>query len=155
MKKISLVVLLLIGFSFSKAQYAVLNEILNRLEEKKGINQDPLKISIDGKKFIYIKEFDDHTERDFVIINGDKATYVEVFDDKATGDTSSNVFSGDVVRSNKNIISIRCDVLEGQKIPVPLTKTFFLTKQKDIIYLVDTANRERWIDEKSFSRNKK
>ena len=155
MKKISLVVLLFLGFALSNAQYAVLNEILNQLEEKKGINQEPLKISIEGKKFIYIKEFEDHTERDFVIINGEKATYVEVFDDKATGDTSSNVFAGDVVRSNKNIISLRCDVLEGQKIPIPLTKTFFLTKQKDIIYLVDTATRERWIDEKSFSRNKK
>ena len=140
--------------TFVQAQYAVLNEILTRLEERKGINQNLKDVSIDDRKFILVKDFDDHTERNFIVIKGNKATYVEVFDDKATGESTSNVFSGDVVRSKKNIISVRCDLLEGKKIPIPITKTFLLTKLNKIIYLIDVNSRERWIDEKSFGKGK-
>ena len=152
MKKLATVTLILILSISAKAQYGSLNAIIERLEEKKGINQDLSDVNIDNKKFIFLKEFDDHTERSFVVIKGNKATYVELFDDKQTGETSSNVFSGDVVRSNKNIISVRCDLLEGQKIAIPLTKTFLLTKQKKIVYLVDITTKDRWIDELSFKQ---
>ncbi|MFP7657789.1 hypothetical protein [Chryseobacterium proteolyticum] len=84
-----------------KAQYGTLNEILTRLEERKGINQHLENVNIDDKKFVFIKDFDDHTERDFIIIKGNNATYVEVFDDKATGESSSNVFTGDIIRKKK------------------------------------------------------
>lgn len=155
MKKIFFAFLLLITVqTFVQAQYAVLNEILTRLEERKGINQNLKDVSIDDRKFILVKDFDDHTERNFIVIKGNKATYVEVFDDKATGESTSNVFSGDVVRSKKNIISVRCDLLEGKKIPIPITKTFLLTKLNKIIYLIDVNSRERWIDEKSFGKGK-
>ncbi|WP_238555550.1 hypothetical protein [Chryseobacterium sp. P1-3] len=97
-----------------KAQYGSLNEILRRLEERKGINQHLESVNIDNKKFIFIKDEADHTERDFIIIKGKNATYVEVFDDKATGESSSNVFTGDIVRKN-NIISLRADMLENKK----------------------------------------
>jgi len=146
--------LLLFAFCGLKAQYGTLNSILDILEERKGINQNLKEVSIDDKKFILVKDFEDHTERNFVVIKGKNATYVEVFDDKKTGESTSNVFSGDVVRSNRNIISIRCDVLEGEKIPVPITKTFLLTKQRNILYLLDANSRERWIDEKSFGKEK-
>lgn len=155
MKKLFFALMLLLSFhTFIHAQYAVLNEVLNRLEERKGINQNLKDLSIDDKKFILVKDFEDHTERNFVVIKGNKATYVEVFDDKASGESTSNVFSGDVVRSNKNIISLRCDLLEGKKIPIPITKTFLLTKLNKIIYLVDVNSRERWIDETSFGKSK-
>lgn len=146
--------LLLFAFCGLKAQYGTLNSILDILEERKGINQNLKEVSIDDKKFILVKDFEDHTERNFVVIKGKNATYVEVFDDKKTGESTSNVFSGDVVRSNRNIISIRCDVLESEKIPVPITKTFLLTKQRNILYLLDANSRERWIDEKSFGKEK-
>lgn len=155
MKKLGIVVFLLVASLSVKAQYGTLDAILTRLEERKGINQNLKDVSIDDKKFVLVKDFDDHTERSFVVIKGKNATFVEVFDDKQTNESTSNVFSGDVVRSNKNIISLRCDMLEGKKIPIPITKTFLLTKQKDIVYLVDTNTRERWIDEKSFGKEKK
>lgn len=145
--------LLLLSFCRLNAQYGTLNAILEKLEARKGVNQEVLNESIDGKKFVNIKEFDDHTERNFVIINDKSTTYVEVFDDKSNNESTSKVFSGDVVRK-KNMVSIRCDLLEGKKIPVAVTKTFFLTKQDDIMYMIDINSRERWIDESSYGKGK-
>ncbi len=136
-----------------KAQYGSLNEILNRLEQRKGINQHLENVNIDNKKFVFIKDEADHTERDFIIIKGNNATYVEVFDDKATGESSSNVFTGDIIRK-KNIISLRADLLENKKIPMPVTKTLLLTQQDNILYLIDVNTRDRWIDEASYSTKK-
>lgn len=134
-----------------KAQYSTLDAILNRLEERRGINQNLQATNIDDRKFILIKDFDDHTERLFIVIKANKATYVEVFDDKKSGKSTSNVFSGDIVRTRKNMVSLRADKLEGKKIPIPITKTFLFTKQKDILYLIDVNSKERWIDELSIN----
>jgi len=154
MKKI-LVGFLFFGATFGlKAQYGSLNGILTRLEERKGVNQHLESVNIDNKKFVFIKDEADHTERDFIVIKGNKVTYVEVFDDKATGETSSNVFSGDIIRNKKNIFSLRADMLENQKVPIPVTKTLLLTRQDDILYLIDINTRARWIDEESFSKIK-
>ena len=148
--------ILLIAFFTSslalKAQYGSINAILDRLEEKRGVNKDLKDVNIDDIKFVLIKDFDDHTERNFVIIKGNKATYVEMFDDKQTGETSSNVFSGDIVRSRHNIISLRADQLENQKIALPITRTFLMTKQKKVLYLIDVNNKERWIEESAFNK---
>ncbi|SEW48092.1 hypothetical protein SAMN05421841_3712 [Chryseobacterium wanjuense] len=149
-----LIGILFFGATFGlKAQYGSLNDILTRLEERKGINQHLETVNIDNKKFVYIKDEADHTERDFIVIKGNKATYVEVFDDKATGETSSNVFTGDIVRK-KNIVSLRADMLENKKVPIPVTKTLLLTRQDDILYLIDVNTKARWIDEESFSKAK-
>ncbi len=150
MKKLFTVMMLIfIGFA-ANAQYAKAEAILKRLEERKGINQNLDAVDINNKNFVLITEFDDHTERKIISINGKALTYVELFDDKVTGETSSNVFSGDIVRTRKNMISMRADKLEGEKIAMPIAKTFLLTKQDDIIYLVDVNTRERWIDENAF-----
>lgn len=153
MKKI-LIGILFLGTLGLKAQYGTLNAILTKLEERKGINQNLDNVNIDNKKFVFIKDEADHTERDFIIIKGNDVTYVEVFDDKATGESSSNVFTGDIIRK-KNIISLRADKLEDKKIPLPVTKTLMLTKQKDILYLIDVNTRDRWIDEESYSKKAK
>lgn len=150
---------LLIGILFFgalgvKAQYGSLNAVLDRLEARRGINQNLEKVDIDNKKFVFIKDEADHTERDFIVIKENNATYVEVFDDKATGESSSNVFTGDIIRK-KNIISLRADVLEGKKIPMPVTKTLLLTQQDNILYLIDVNTRDRWIDETSYSKKAK
>lgn len=137
-----------------KAQYGTLNAILTRLEERKGINQNLEQVNIDNKKFVFIKDEADHTERDFIIIKGNNATYVEVFDDKATGESSSNVFTGDIIRK-KNIISLRADMLENKKVPLPVTKTLLLTQQDNILYLIDVNTKDRWIDEQSYSKKAK
>lgn len=147
--------LLFIGtFFLANAQYSTLDAILTKLEERKGINKNLSNLNIDDKKFILIKDFNDHTERNFIVIKENKATYVEIFDDKSNSKSTSNVFTGDIVRSNKNIISLRADKLENNKIPVPITKTFLLTKLDDIIYLIDVNSKDRWIDEASFSKLK-
>ncbi|AZB02370.1 hypothetical protein EG359_19645 [Chryseobacterium joostei] len=153
MKKI-LIGILFFGTLGLKAQYGSLNAILDRLEARRGINQNLESVNIDNKKFVFIKDETDHTERDFIVIKGNNATYVEVFDDKATGESSSNVFTGDIVRK-KNIVSLRADVLEGKKIPMPVTKTLLLTKQDNILYLIDVNTRDRWIDEESYSKKAK
>ncbi len=149
-----LIGIFLLGTLGLKAQYRTLNEILNRLEQRKGINQHLENVNIDNKKFVFIKDEADHTERDFIIIKGNNATYVEVFDDKATGESSSNVFTGDIIRK-KNIISLRADMLENKKIPMPVTKTLLLTQQDNILYLIDVNTRDRWIDEASYSKKTK
>ena len=69
--------ILLIGASiFANAQYASINAILTKLEERKGINQNLSEVNIDDKKFVLIKDSQDHTERDFIIIKVKNATYV-------------------------------------------------------------------------------
>ena len=147
MRKIFFTLFLLTLTLTVKAQYGTINAILTKLEERRGLNKNLAEVSLEKAKFVFIKEFEDHTERNFISFNGKNATYVEVFDDKHTGQTTSNVFSGDVVRSNRNIISLRADRLEGKKIPMPLTKTFLLTQQKKILYLVDVNSKDRWIEE--------
>ncbi|MBS1550182.1 MAG: hypothetical protein JSS94_10025 [Bacteroidetes bacterium] len=137
-----------------KAQYGTINAILDRLEAKKGINQKLDPVDFEDKKFVQIKEFDDHTERLFIIIKGKSATYVEIFDDKQRGDSSTNVFSGDVVKTGKNVVSLRFDKLENKRIAVPITKVMLLTKQDDILYLLDSNNKDRWIDEKALNKKK-
>lgn len=154
MRKLFICTLFFVGL-LSKAQnYATLDKILTVLEERKGINQNLENVSVDNKKFVLVKDFDDHTERSFIIIKGKDITYVEMFDDKKTGETVSNVFSGDIIRK-KNIISLRADKLENQKIPIPVSKTLLLTKQKEIIYLIDINSRDRWIDEEAYSKKTK
>lgn len=152
MKKIILIALIFASAVSIKAQYGSINAILDRLEEKRGVNKNLKDVNIDDAKFVLIKDFEDHTERSFVIIKGNKATYVEMFDDKQTGETSSNVFSGDVVRSKHNIISLRADKLEGKQIALAITKTFLMTMQKKVLYLIDVNAKERWIEESAFHK---
>lgn len=154
MKKILLTVLLSFMYSVVDAQFNVLDARLKILEEREGINESLKNENIDNKRFIFVKDFEDHTERYFISINGTKATFIEIFDDKSNGESSSNVFSGDVVRTNKNVLSFRFNTLEGEKIAVPITKTLLLTKKRKYIYLVDVNNKERWIDE-YWIKNKK
>lgn len=152
MKKIILTLAVVCCAVLTRAQYAAINAVLDRLEQSRGINKNLAKEKLDNRTFVLIKEFDDRTERSFIVVKGNNATYIEVFDDKQTGETSSNVFTGDVVRSQHNIVSLRADELEGQKIALPITKTLLLTKQKKTLYLIDVNTRERWIDEQMFTK---
>lgn len=153
MKKILCAAVMLISAASVQAQYASINTILDQLEARRGINQNLKNVNIDDTKFVLVKDFDDHTERSFIILKDNLATYVEMFDDKKTGETSSNVFSGDIVRTQHNIISLRADKLEGQKIALPITKTLLMTKLKKTLYLVDVNTRERWIEESAINKN--
>lgn len=151
MKKAALILTLLGSFMLQAQNFGAINDILDRLEERSGINQHLENLSVENKKFVLIKDFNDRKERSFIVIKGNDATYVQIFDDKVSGKSSSNVFTGDVIRK-KNILSLRADKLENQRIPIPLTKTLLLTRQKDIVYLIDINTKERWIDEASYSK---
>ena len=148
----NLLFVLLAIFSVSAhAQYNVVNARLERLEaNKKAVGLTDLDIS--NKKFVLIKDFDDHTERMFITVNGEQATFVEVFDDKATGETASNIFSGDVVKTENSVLSFRFDMLEGKKVALPVAKNLLATKQKKVLYLVDVNTGERWIDESAINK---
>lgn len=147
MKKIFLALILTVSFTGLKAQYGSINDILNRLEEKRGINQNLKDVEINNRKFVIVKDFSDHAERQFLVIKGKEATFVEMFDDKANGQSSSNVFSGDIVRTGNNVLSFSFDKLEGKNLPLTVVKTLLMTKQKNILYLIDVNTKERWIDE--------
>ncbi|MBW8358968.1 MAG: hypothetical protein K0M63_04095 [Weeksellaceae bacterium] len=147
MNKIFLALLMCFCALGLKAQYGSINEILDRLEERRGINRDLKHINLDDTKFVLIKDFEDHTERNIIIIKGNIATYVELFDDKRSGMTSSNIFSGDVVRTKHNILSVRADKLEGERIAAPVIKSLLITQQKKMLYLIDVNTGERWISE--------
>jgi hypothetical protein len=154
MKKILLSLFFLTSIVLVNAQYGTINAILDRLEAKKGINQQLGTVDFEDKKFVQINDFEDHTDRKFIIIKGKAATFVELFDDKKTGKTSTKVYSGDVMKTAKNVVSLRFDYLEGQKIAVPITKIMLLTQQEDILYLLDSNNKDRWIDEISLKKKK-
>ncbi|NHW60130.1 hypothetical protein HA378_33705, partial [Escherichia coli] len=80
--------------------------------ERRGFNQDLSGVSLDGKKFVSIKDFEDRTEREFIVFTNDKVNYIELLDAKSDNKTSSKVYDGDFIRK-KNIVSIRADKLEG------------------------------------------
>ncbi len=152
MKKLIFSIVFFFSTLALNAQYSTINAIIQRLEEKRGINQNLSDVDIDNRKFVLIKDFEDHTERSFIIINGNLLTYVEMFDDKKTGESSSNVFTGDIIPPKSNLISMRADKLEGIKIPLPVTKTLLMTKQKKFLYLIDINTKERWIEEAAINQ---
>ena len=152
MRKTLFILLFVLSGLGLKAQYGTISAILDELEERRGINKNLKDVNLDNSKFVLIKDFEDHTERNFIVIKGNLATYVEMFDDKQTGKSTSNVFSGDVVRSQHNIISLRADKLEGERIAMPVTKTLMLTKQKKVLYLIDVNTKDRWIEEGALNK---
>ena len=56
MKKFIFSILLVISAASLKAQYASINAILDRLEERRGINQNLQNENIDDTKFVLIKD---------------------------------------------------------------------------------------------------
>ncbi|MGV4412834.1 hypothetical protein [Chryseobacterium sp. T1] len=155
MKKLLLFCALTVAYSGVDAQnFGSLDAIIQKLEKRNKNNKNAVDYSIQNKKFVNLQSFDDHDERHIIEFNNDNSiTLIELFDDKSTGQSSSNIFSGDFVRKN-NIISIRADKLEGQKIAIPVTHMFYLMNVKDIWYLKDMNNNLRWIENNSLGKKK-
>ena len=55
MKKLITITFILMFAISAKAQYGSINAIIQRLEEKKGVNQDLSDVNIDNKKFVLVK----------------------------------------------------------------------------------------------------
>lgn len=153
-KKIITAAVLLSGLAFGHAQYSEINARLAEIEARKGSGQPVTAEELSGKRFLMIKDFEDHTERQFITMQNAAATFVEVFDDKAAAKTSSNVFTGDVQYTPEGMLSFRFDKLEGRKINLPVAKSLRVYRQRRTLYLLDVNTRERWIDEAAVIRTK-
>lgn len=153
MKKIFSICLFFV-FVGMNAQFAQMNKILDELENRYGISEELKNENIDGLKFVQIKEFETYTERTIIEIKGKTATFIEVFDEKDTGESGANVFTGDYIRTNKNMLSFRFDKLEGKKTAVPKVINLLLTKYNDTIYLLNYQTKERWIEHKKLETKK-
>lgn len=145
---------MLTTISIGAQNYEQLDDIISKLERRTKKNKNAEDFDLLNKKFVLMQTFDDHDERHIVEFNADNSvTLIEIFDDKETGQSTSNIFSGDYVRKN-NIVSIRADKLEGKLIGMPLTYMFYLMNAKQIWYLKDTNNSKRWIENTKLGQKK-
>ena len=76
-KPLAFLFILLASLS-AQAQSSRLDELLSILEAKKGLRIAKTDVDISDKKFILIKDFDEYTERNFIILKGNLVTMVEV-----------------------------------------------------------------------------
>lgn len=146
MKK--LFALLLVGtVHWANAQgYTELNKLLHRLEQEQKINRETeLHYDLNDKKFLFLKDFPEKTERKILEINEKEIRLIDLVDDKGTNKTASQIYTGDVMRKDF-VVSVRADKLEGQKIGMPLTYLYHLTFKGGIWYLIDANTGDRWID---------
>lgn len=155
MKKVLFVCTLMLAIISINAQnYEQLNDLISKIEKRNKQNRDATDYIIEDKKYVFIQKFDDHDERHIIEFSPDKSfTLIELFDDHKTGKTASNVFTGDYVRK-KNVVSVRADKLEGKKIGMPLTYTFYLMNAKKVWYLKDLNSDGRWIENTTLGKKK-
>lgn len=140
--------------SVTAQNFGSLDAVIQKLEKRNKTNKNAVDYNIQNKKFVNIQNFEDHDERRIIEFNNDNSiTLIELIDDKKTGQTVSKIYTGDVVRKN-NIVSIRADKLEGQKVPIAVTYMFYLMNIKDIWYLKDMNNNLRWIENNSLGKKK-
>ncbi|MDO4225616.1 MAG: hypothetical protein Q4C75_06970 [Bergeyella zoohelcum] len=78
MKKLILAIAFLYISINANAQYALIDARLSLLEERKEMHKELKNVSVDGKRFILIKDFEDRTERLYLSINANNATFAEV-----------------------------------------------------------------------------
>ncbi len=145
MRKLLLFIGLFIAFGTIQAQFAKANYRLAQLKKQNPGFKSLKNVDLEAQKFVLIKDFEDHTERQIISVVGSDATYVEVFDDKEKKTSSSNVFSGDVVQSDSGVLSFRFDELEGTKLPLPIAKNFVAMEKDNTLILVDVNTRDRWM----------
>lgn len=140
--------------SFSQDSSA-LNKILDKLEAKQKNMKDVSGYDIAAKKFVLIENFEDHSERHILEFNTDNnLQLIELIDDKATGETYSNIFTGDYIRK-KNAISVEVNYLENKQITTPIIYNLYLANAGNIWYLKDINTGKRWIENNNLIKKKK
>lgn len=147
MKKIIFSALLIVATSQLKAQnFGAINKILDKLAANNKTPKEYDDYSLENKKFFALVDAPDHSERHIIeFLPENKVQIIELITDKKTGEDFSNIFNGDINR-NHNHISVRADILEGQKIPVPKVYNLLLNFYKGYWYLVDINTGEKWLE---------
>ncbi len=153
-KMVFLATFVLSVFHYSQ-NYAGLNDLLEKIERKNKKLKDASDYSIANKKFVLMEDFEDHSERHILEFGADnKITLIELIDDKSTGQSFSNIFSGDYIRK-RNAISVRANYLEGKQIATPIIYSLYLMNANDIWYLKDINNSKRWIENNNLIKKNK
>lgn len=155
MKKTALLLSLLVSILFYSQNYSALNDVLDKIEKKHKKMRDASDYIISNKKFVLMEDFEDHSERHILEFGADnKVTLIELIDDKATGQTFSNIFSGDYIRK-RNAISIRANYLEGKPIAIPIIHSLYLMNANNVWYLKDINDNKRWIENNNLIKKNK
>jgi len=154
MKKLVLFLSLTSSVYFYSQNFSAINDILQKIESKHKKMKDASGYTINNKKFVLVEDFEDHSERHILEFKEDNSiTLIELIDDKATGQTYSNIFSGDFIRK-RNAISIRANYLEGKQIATPIVYSLYLMNANDIWYLKDINTSKRWIENNNLTKKK-
>lgn len=154
MKKLFLLFSLISSVYFYSQNFSAVNDILEKIENKHKKMKDASGYIISNKKFVLVEDFEDHSERHILQFNADNSlTLIELIDDKATGQSYSNIFSGDFIRK-KNAISVRANYLEGKQIAIPIIYSLYLMNANDIWYLKDINTSKRWIENNNLIKKK-
>ncbi|SEF66258.1 hypothetical protein SAMN05421847_0571 [Halpernia humi] len=147
MKKILAFAFLIFSVGAVNAQnFGLINKILDKLENNNKSQKDYDDYKLEGKKFFVLVDAPDHSERHIIeFLPDNKVQVIELIDDKKTGDSFSNIFNGDIMRKH-NSISVRADILEGVKIPVPKVYNLLLNFYRGYWYLIDVNTGEKWLE---------
>jgi len=155
MKKTILFLSLISSVYFYSQDFSGINKILEKIEEKGKKMKDATNYDLKGKKFVLVEDFEDHAERHVLEFNTDGTlTLIELIDDKSSGQSFSNIFTGDYIRK-KNAVSVRANFLEGKQIAMPLVYSLYIMNASDIWYLKDINNSKRWIENNNLIKKKK
>lgn len=155
MKKTIFFLSLLSSVYFYSQDFSGINKILEKIEEKGKKLKDASSYDLKGKKFVLVEDFEDHGERHVLEFNADGSlTLIELIDDKSSGESFSNIFSGDYIRK-KNAVSVNANFLEGKKIAMPLVYNLYIMNAGDIWYLKDINTNKRWIENNNLIKKKK
>jgi hypothetical protein len=154
MKKLVLFLSLTSSVYFYSQNFSAINDLLEKIESKHKKMKDSSGYTINNKKFVLVEDFEDHSERHILEFKSDNSiTLIELIDDKASGQTYSNIFSGDFIRK-RNAISIRANYLEGKQIATPIVYSLYLMNANDIWYLKDINTSKRWIENNNLLKKK-
>jgi hypothetical protein len=155
MKKIILLLSLISSAYFYSQDFAGINKILEKIENKSKKMKDASDYDLKGKKFVLVEDFEDHGERHILEFNADGTlTLIELIDDKSSGKSFSNIFTGDYIRK-KNAVSVRANYLEGKQISLPISYNLYIMNAGDIWYMKDINNSKRWIENNNLIKKKK
>ncbi len=154
MKKSILFLSLIASVYYCSQDFSGINKILQKIEEKGKKMKDATNYDLPGKKFVMVEDFEDHGERHVLEFNTDGTlTLIELIDDKSSGQSFSNIFTGDYIRK-KNAVSVRANYLEGKQISIPISYNLYIMNASNIWYLKDINNSKRWIENNNLIKKK-